>query len=284
MPRLLVLDAYPSEGRSALRGAGGTEAGELYSRLLRQLEPEAQVDVAYPADAAPELPTGVELDDYDGMVWTGSSLTLWHHDDERVRRQIELARTAYELGIPAFGSCWAAQLAAAAAGGEVCESPKGREFGLARRIELSEEGRRHPLFAGREAVFDAWASHADMVSMLPASARLLASNDFAHVQALEARSGAGTFWALQYHPEYDCHEIAALARLRRDELVHQGHFADHGTATAWIDDMETLHRDPTRQDIAKRHGIGAEVLDPERRTREVRNWLEAQARPRAAAR
>ena len=78
---LLVLDAYAPEGRAALRGAGGTEAGRLYERMLRALAPDAAIDVAYPADPDPRLPSGVALADYDGICWTGSSLTI--HDAQR---------------------------------------------------------------------------------------------------------------------------------------------------------------------------------------------------------
>ena len=94
MLRLLVLDAYAPEGRAALRSAGASEAGELYARLLQRLAPDAAVDVAHPADPDPRLPTGVALADYDGAVWTGSSLTIVAQDDPRVRRQIDFARAA----------------------------------------------------------------------------------------------------------------------------------------------------------------------------------------------
>ena len=38
--RLLVLDAYAPEGRAALEAAGGTEAGQLYQRMLIGLAPD----------------------------------------------------------------------------------------------------------------------------------------------------------------------------------------------------------------------------------------------------
>ena len=124
--RLLVLDAYAPEGRAAVRGAGGTEAGDLYERMLLRLEPAARVDRGYPADPDPGLPTGAELAAYDGIAWTGSSLTIHHDDDPRVARQIAFAREAYDAGVASFGSCWAAQLAVVAAGGHLPEGGPGR--------------------------------------------------------------------------------------------------------------------------------------------------------------
>ena len=270
--RLLVLDAYAPEGREALRGAGGTEAGRLYERMLRHLAPDAKVEVAYPADPQPDLPSGIALTEYDGIAWTGSSLTIHHHHDPRVRRQLEFAREAYTAGVPSFGSCWAAQVAVVAAGGRCAPSPKGREFGVSRGIRLSEQGRSHPLFAGKPPVFDAFTSHADEVVEL-GRGRLLASNDWSRVQAVTVAEGPGRFWALQYHPEYDLHEVASLCRLRADELVAQGSFRDRAAANAWAEDLELLQRDPTREDVIQNLHLSPELLDEELRTLEVRNWL-----------
>ena len=271
--RLLVLDAYAPEGRAAVRGAGGTEAGRLYERMLRTLRPDAAIDVAYPADPDPQLPSGVALANYDGVCWTGSSLTIYDTDDARVCRQLEFARAVHDAGVPSFGSCWAAQLAVAAAGGRCAASPKGREFGVARRITLTEEGAGHPLFRDKPRHFDAFTSHADEVVELCDGAQLLASNAWSHVQAVAVERGRGRFWALQYHPEYDPHEVAALCRLRKRELVGQGTFADDAAADVYIAQLEALHADPARADLAAALGIGAELLDPGSRTLEVRNWL-----------
>ncbi len=271
--RLLVMDAYAPEGREALRSAGGSEAGPLYARMLRRLAPGARVDLAYPADPRPELPAGAELRAYDGVAWTGSSLTIHHEDDTRVRRQVEFARAVGEAGVPSFGSCWAAQLAVVAAGGRAGPSPRGREFGVSRRITLGAEGRSHPLFAGKPAVFDAFTSHEDEVTRLPRGATLLASNDWSRVQAVSVEQGPARFWALQYHPEYDLHEVASLCRLRRRELVGQGRFASLAEAEAWADDLDALHADPSREDLARRLELGPDLLDFDLRTREVRNWL-----------
>jgi GMP synthase (glutamine-hydrolysing) len=279
--RLLVLDAYAPEGREALRGAGGTEAGELYAGLLRRLSPGARVDVLHPADPDPALPAGSDLAAYDGVAWTGSSLTIHDAGDPRVVRQIDFAREVYAAGVPSFGSCWAAQLAVAAAGGRCARSPKGREFGISRRIRLSGAGRAHPLFAGRAPVFDAFTSHTDEVVELASGATLLASNAWSRVQAVDVSCGPGRFWAVQYHPEYDLHEVASLCRLRADELVAQGTFESRAAADAWIDKLEALHADPSSADLARDLDVGPDLLDEARRTREVRNWL-AQLAPGGA--
>ncbi len=271
-PRLLVLDAYAPEGRAAVRGAGGTEAGALYRRMLEGLAPGARVDVAYPADPSPELPSAAELSAYDGVVWTGSSLTIHESDDPRVSAQVGFARRVFDVGVPSFGSCWAAQLAVVAAGGRCAASPRGREFGISRQIALEASGREHPLYAGKPATFDAFTSHADEIAELPSGATRLAGNAWSHVQAVDVRHGAGRFWAVQYHPEYDLHEVACLCRLRRDELVAQGTFASAEEADRWIEAAEALHADPSQRPP----GLELDAsLAEAGRTIEVRNWLDS---------
>ena len=126
-PRLLVVDAYDAPGRKALTEAGCTRAGELYRDALLTCLPDASVEI-FAYGESTEIPGGVES--FDGIVWTGSSLTIYRLDDGPVRKQIDLAREGYDKGVPQFGSCYAAQMAVMAAGGECARNPKGREFGM----------------------------------------------------------------------------------------------------------------------------------------------------------
>lgn len=271
--RLLVLDAYAREGREALRNVGGTEAGPLYRALLERLAPGADIDVAHPADGPLELPDAAELDHYEGVVWTGSSLTIHDESDPRVARQISLAREIRGRRIRSFGSCWAAQVATVAAGGRCAVNPRGREFGISRGISLTEAGRAHPMYLGKPDRFDALTSHVDHVVTLGASVTSLAANGWSAVQAVDVNEPDAHFWAVQYHPEYDLHEVASLARLRSKELVEQGTFPSADDAHAYVDDLESLHQDPGREDLKRRLGVDASLLDPDLRTLEVRNWL-----------
>jgi GMP synthase (glutamine-hydrolysing) len=277
--RFLVCDAYPRDSRASLQRAGATLAGELYARMLHTLEPAAHVDIIHPADVDVELPSGSALTAYDGVTWTGSSLTIYRDADARVRRQVDLARAVADAGVPSFGSCWAAQLCVVAAGGRCAASPKGREFGISRRIALTADGRVHPMYRGKATIFDAFTSHADEVTVLPSGGQLLASNDFSRVQAVVVESRA-TFWAVQYHPEYDLHEVARLSVFRMDELIRQGTFADRAAAEAYIQQLETLHRDPARTDLRQALQVDGALLDDTLRTLEARNWIDFSVKPR----
>ena len=279
--RLLVLDAYSESGRRSLQAAGGTAAGALYERLLSRLQPEATIEVGRPSEPSFSLPSTGSLADFDGVVWTGSDLTVRDSDDARVGRQVAVARQIARAGLPSFGSCYGIQIAAVAAGGECQANPRGREFGVSRDLSLSEEGRAHPMYTGKPDSFQGFTCHADIVTALPRGASLLSTNSFSPVQGLAVGEPGRDFWAVQYHPEYDLAEVAALSRLRSPELVEQGFFSDDSEAHRYIERVEALHADPSRDDLAQLLGIDAELLDEEARTLEVRNWLDCRVRPRA---
>lgn len=281
--RFLVLDGYSKAGREDLKAGGASTAGDQYERMLKSIRPDAAVDIIYPADPDASLPSGAALGSYDGIAWTGSSLTVYHDTDE-VKRQIEFAKAAFEAGVPSFGSCWAAQIAVVAASGACAAHPKGREMFLARKISLTEEGRSHPLYRDKKSVFDAWISHDDEITHLPPGALLLSSNDFTRVQSVSVTQGKGVFWALQYHPEYTLYEMARLIFCRKQKLIDKGFFADMDTAQAFVDKLEALHQDPSRKDLAFQLGMDDDVMNTDIRHAEVRNWIEELVIPTAAQR
>ncbi len=272
-PRILIVDGYAKEGRAGLREGGATTAGELYARMLAKCCPGLQSDIVYPADPGASLPSGAAIDQYDGIAWTGSSLTIYKPDPQ-VTPQIEFARAAYDARVPGFGSCWAAQIAVVAAGGQCRENPKGREMGVARKISLTPEGRGHPLYIGKKSVFDAWISHDDEITHLPPGGVLLACNRWTNMQSVSVVHQGGVFWGLQYHPEYDVHEMARLCYCRKQKLVDRGFFLDLDAAQSFVDQLEALHQDPGRKDIAWLLGIDEDVMNEDIRLAEVRNWIE----------
>lgn len=278
-PHFLVLDGYSRAGREDLAAGGATTAGELYRQMLQSCCPGAVVDVLCPADADARLPSGAAIEHYHGIAWTGSSLTVYHDTDE-VKNQIEFARAAFKAKIPSFGSCWGAQIAVAAAGGRCQAHPHGREMGIARKITLTAEGIAHPMYRGKKRVFDAFISHDDEITHMPPGGLVLAGNDFTRIQSVSVVWQGGAFWAPQYHPEYDLHELARLCYCRRQKLVSKGFFRSVEDAQDFVDALEALHQDPSRKDLAWRLGIDEDVMNPDIRQAEVRNWIELLVLPR----
>lgn len=277
-PRILVVDGNVAEIRDRQRAALGYDSGTGYAQVLGRLMPELQCEIIRPADAAPALPTGMNLADFDGVTITGSALNVYHGGGP-VERQVEIAKAVFEAGVPFFGSCWGLQIAVVAAGGQVQKNPRGREFGFARRIQLNEAGRAHPLFAGKPAVYEAPTIHRDEIGALPAGATVLASNDMG-LQAAAFTHRRGTFWGVQYHPEYDYLDIAAAAERYGQVLVDEGMFQDLAALQAFCAELRQLQTQPANAPLLWKHGLGPAMSEPSLRLLELRNWLTQQVLPR----
>ena len=279
-PRFLVVDGYTQAARDQLQSGGAAIAADLYVAMLKSCSPAGtECDVIFPSDAGGKIPTGAALADYNGIAWTGCSLCL-NDDCAEVRQQVDLARESFERGVAGFGSCWAAQIAVVAAGGKVAENPYGREMGIARKIELTPTGRSHPLYEGKASVFDGFISHDDEITHLPPGATCLSRNAWSNMQSVSVIRNGTPFWGLQYHPEYDLHEIARLTFCRIPKLMRYGFFKSEDAAHQYIDLLETLHSDPSRKDIRWLLGIDADVINEDVRLCEVRNWVNRCVLPR----
>jgi GMP synthase (glutamine-hydrolysing) len=277
--RFLIIDGYPKASRDEFDMVGMKHAWRLYAEMLKKFMPEAEFSLWLPSDN-PAPPDGQGPEIYAGILWTGCNLTIYDLDDVRVTRQIEFAQKSYEVGTPGFGTCWGIQMAAVAAGGDVRANPRGREMGIARKIRLTAEGLQHPMLEGKPPVYIGYISHLDEVTQLPPGGVLLASNDFTHVQAIEVKHKKGTFWATQYHPEYDLHEVARLVMARAAKLVAEGFFRSPEALVQYVDKLETLHRNPNRKDLRWELDIDDDVLSDQVRQLEFRNWINKLVLPR----
>jgi GMP synthase (glutamine-hydrolysing) len=277
--RILVMDGNLAKLRARQREMLGYDSGEGYRRILNRLDPGIQADIVCPADAQVTLPEGVSLSDYDGATMTGSALNIYDGGGP-IERQIALAQAVFAAGVPFFGSCWGLQVGVTAAGGQVRRNPQGREFGFARRIELTASGREHALFNGKPAVFEAPTVHLDSIEVLPPGAVVLAQNEVS-VQAVAFGCQRGTFWGVQYHPEYDPADIGAVAERYGMRLVDEKFFEDEPALHDFSADMRRLQADPHDPVLVWRYGLGAGVTDEAIRLLEIRNWLKHQVMPRA---
>ncbi len=195
-----------------------SRAGRATSRYCRGLA-EVSCDIVRPADGEVRL-AAADLGSYDGVAITGSALNVYD-GGAPVERQIELARAVFAAGVPFFGSCWGLQVAVIAAGGRVRRNPLGREFGFARRIELSacRVAATTCSRASRRCSRRSRCTATTSSSCRPAPWCWRATTW--DVQAMEVRHGRGTFWGVQYHPEYSFAEIAATTLRYGETLIRR---------------------------------------------------------------
>ncbi len=272
--RFLIIDGYAKQSRDDFDAAGMKHAGILYADMLLAYLPGAQYDLLYTSDPGTQVPDVKAIGTYAGVLWPGCNLTVYQTDDPRVKTMIELCDRVFEAGVPQFGTCWGIQLPVFVAGGEVKANPKGREMGIGRKIRLTAEGKKHPMMKGKPDVYSHFVSHDDEVTRLPKGSTLLAGNDYSHVQAAEIRYKKGVFWGLQYHPEYDLHEMARLMVAREKKLTEIGFFRGHEDFQEYVGRLEELHSHQDRKDLRWQLGIDDDVLSAAVRQCEFKNWID----------
>jgi GMP synthase (glutamine-hydrolysing) len=122
-------------------------------------------------------------------------------------------------------------------------------------------------------VFDAFISHVDEITHLPSGSQVLSGNASTRVLSVSVIYAGTEFWGLQYHPEYDLREMARLTWCRLEKLQSLGFFKDRDAGEAYVAQLESLHQDQSRGDIAWRLGIDDDILNVDVRRCEVRNWI-----------
>src|SRR6516165_8666700 len=145
MLRILIADGTPAAMQAERETFGIPSNASLFNAALKSQQPDIHCTSINVADGQ-DLPGGVSLGDFDGLMFSGSPLHIYDRTPE-VTRQIDFARTAFTAGVPIWGSCWGVQLATVALGGTVRRNPQGRELGVARAIASTAAGRSHPLLA-----------------------------------------------------------------------------------------------------------------------------------------
>ncbi len=271
---ICIINGYPKSSREKFDLSDVGHPHDLYKAFLDKYVPKANVDVVFIADLGSSIPEGTNILSYDGYIWTGSDLTIYHSDDPRVTRQIEFSRKLYEAGVPQYGSCWGIQMAAVAAGGEVKKNPRGREWNFAPAIRRTDEGKRSLLLKGKPDVYQGFVMHLDEVTKLPPGGKLLATGDHTRVQAIEVQHGKGTFWATQYHPEYNLYEMARLIAARAEPLIKEGFFETEDQVMELVADLKALHSDPQNEELRKKIGADDTLISDEVRQQELRNWID----------
>ncbi len=273
--RICIVNCYPAASRENFDRSDVGHPHDLFKEFLRREAPNATTEIVYVADPDFALPPGTSIGDFDAFIWTGSDLTVYHTDDPRVAAQVTFANQLMDAGAICWGSCWGLQLASLVAGGEVAANPKGREWGIARDIRLTDAARTSPMHVGKPAVFDAFIMHLDEVTRLPDGTPLLATNEHTLIQAAIVERRGAAFWTTQYHPEYNLREMGRLIAARAKALVREGFFPDEAAVAAYAAKMKGLAANPASTELRAELNVGDDIIDPQVRQLELRNWLRA---------
>ena len=158
-----------------------------------------------------------ELEKIRGIFITGSPAMVTD-SHPWIKRTIDYVQHAMTLSIPMLGICFGHQLLAKSLEGLVDFHPQGREIGTT-WVQLTAAAMSDPLFRGLPEQFPVNVSHSQSVLKPPASAQLLAYNDFEAHQGLRFND---TTWGVQFHPEFDGEVMLSYINERYQDIRNEG--------------------------------------------------------------
>jgi len=223
---ILIVDGNEKEASDQYKNMGMDTQYEVYKKVLKKLSSNNfNITIVHPAVKNEFLPSGLSLDDFDGVAWTGSVLNIYDMTPSIIN-QIELAKNLFTKKNKIFGSCWGLQVLISAAGGKIRKNPKGLEAVIAKKITINEKGINHAMYNGKNKIFDAFCWHYDETETLPSNANILSSNEKSEVQSINFDINNSSVWAVQYHPEFDPIWIAGLMKQREEILLKEKAFSE----------------------------------------------------------
>ena len=257
MKKILVVEGNLKEENQSFSEAGIQTHTESLKHSLSYFTDQLNIDVVNPSSDENISENIDTLESYDGLIWGGSSLNIYNNTPE-IKRQIEFMKECQKKIKKVLAICWGMQVAVTAAGGEVKKGEKGSHRGIARDIEINENGLNHLLYKNKNKKFNTPAFNFDEVVTLPENSVLLASNPINNVQGLNFKIENCDVWGLQYHPEITYNKMINLIIFRKDRLIERGAFKDQNHIDDHIKNIE----------------IENKKLDKLSRMRELENWLD----------
>jgi GMP synthase (glutamine-hydrolysing) len=258
--KLLVVEGNNKETRNLRENFGILPYHLLFKEMLQFLEPSAVINSVFPADEGEQLPSLNQLIEYNGVLWTGSSLSVLD-DIPSVNNQLNFAEQVFNSGVPFYGSCWGLQIATVVSGGKVGKSKNGLEFGISESVKITKEGLKSPYFTNRKNNFKSLCIHFDEVVKIPENTNILAYNTHSEVQAMTIDYKRSQFFGVQYHPEFRPQDMSLIASFLAKSLVSKGAFSS-------LEEVEVISKN-----LLDQSEIPNEIADYGLHTQEIRSWL-----------
>ena len=254
---ILICEGNTPEEGKIFQDVGIPTHTESLKESLAYYNQNLKIDVLNPCLKLDLNKVAPNLENYDGLIWGGSSLNIYN-DTPEIRRQILFMKECFKSVKKILAICWGMQVAVTAAGGEVKKGVKGSHIGIANDIELTSDGLYNQLYKDKDIKFNTPAFNFDEVVTTPKNAIHLASNRINKIQSLNFKSGVSEIWGLQYHPEITYNKMVDIIKFRKDTLIKKrNRFKNEDEVNKHINFIE--------EEI--------KISKKDSRMLEIRNWL-----------
>ena len=256
MKNILIVEGNLREENENFSKVGIQTHTESLKDSLNYFTDELKFDVVNPSSDQNIQFISDKLQNYDGLIWGGSSLNIYN-DTTEIRKQIEFMKDCQKKVKKILAICWGMQVAVTAAGGQV-KKANNSHIGIANEIQVNEKGINHPLYKNKDKKFNSPAFNFDEVVRLHDKAVCLASNRINKIQSLYFEINKTKVWGLQYHPEITYEKMISLIQFRKDRLIEN--------RKVFKDEEEVnKHISTIKKEIA--------VASKDKRMVELKNWL-----------
>ena len=255
MKKILIVEGNLREENESFSENGIQTHTESLKDSLSHFTDDLSFDVVNPSSDQNIQLISNQLEQYDGLIWGGSSLNIYN-DTPEIRRQIEFMKNCQNKVGKILAICWGMQVAVTAAGGQVKKADNSH-IGIANEIEINKNGIKHPLYKNKDKKFNTPAFNFDEVVTMPENSTLLASNSINNVQGINFRVGDCNIWGLQYHPEITYNKMISLIHFRKDRLLKNQAFKDEDEIKSHVKIIEEQNK----------------LSNKDQRMTELKNWL-----------
>tara|TARA_Y100001970_G_C14119857_1_gene795658 strand:- start:200 stop:1030 length:831 start_codon:yes stop_codon:yes gene_type:complete len=267
---ILIVDGNEKKASQKYTELGMQTQYEVYQETLESLsEKKLSISIIHPTYSNESLSLGIDLDNFHGIVWTGSVLNIYE-GGPAIKNQIELAKNLLRKKNKIFGSCWGLQVLVSAAGGTVRKNPKGLEAVISKNISLNNKGIKHPMYNSKPRQFNSFCWHYDEIESLPENSNILSSNDKSSVQSLVFNQDESEVWAVQYHPEFNPKWMSGLMLQRKQLLLDEKIFSSKEKFQKMQSYLSDINKFKNLKDESL---ISNSIINKKIHTIELKNWL-----------